>query len=98
MPGAGAAYRTRHSEPPAQNAGIRSCWPEGRVMTASTSTWLKGSENCATLVYDRSVGWPDAATRSCARVELIVELDIALAASAFTNDRLDIPSNMKRMP
>jgi hypothetical protein len=29
---------------------------------------------------------------------LIVELDSALAASAFTNDRLDIPSNIKRMP
>jgi hypothetical protein len=27
---------------------------------------------------------------------LIVELDIALAASAFTNDLLDIPSNIKR--
>jgi hypothetical protein len=28
---------------------------------------------------------------------LIVELDIALAASAFTNDRLDIPSNIRRV-
>jgi hypothetical protein len=67
-------------------------------MTTSTSTWLKGSEYCFPLVYDHSVGSPDAATRSCARLELIVELDSALAASAFTNDRLDIPSNIKRMP
>jgi hypothetical protein len=29
---------------------------------------------------------------------LSVELAAARAASAFTNDRLDIPSNIRRMP